>query len=96
MQEYCLGQSLPTLPEYHSRMKLDSCFIKDVNILDGTIMTPSSHFTKIWRMRNNGRVVWPHGVHLVWIGGNMLSKALSRDIKVWIYDVLISRVFPVL
>ncbi|XP_017218783.1 protein JOKA2 isoform X1 [Daucus carota subsp. sativus] len=82
MQEYCLGQSLPTLPEYHSRMKLDSCFIKDVNILDGTIMTPSSHFTKIWRMRNNGRVVWPHGVHLVWIGGNMLSKALSRDIKI--------------
>lgn len=88
MQQYFLGRP-PTLPADHS--KLDSCFIQDVNnILDGTIMTPFTQFTKIWRMRNNGSVVWPHGTHLVWIGGNLLSKTLSCDIKVRIYDILIS------
>lgn len=34
-------------------LKLDSRFIQDVNILDGTIVAPLTPFTKIWRMRNS-------------------------------------------
>ncbi|KAK1363163.1 Next to BRCA1 protein 1 [Heracleum sosnowskyi] len=79
MHQYCLGRP-SALPADHS--KLDSCFIQDVTILDGTIMTPSTRFTKVWRMRNNGSVVWPHGTRLVWIGGNMLGKALSCGIEI--------------
>lgn len=79
MQQYSLGRP-SALPADHS--KLDSCFIHDVSILDGTIMSPSTQFTKVWRMRNNGSVVWPHGTHLVWIGGNMFSKALSCGIEI--------------
>ena len=70
----------PTLPADHA--KLDSCFILDVNILDGTILTPLTHFTKIWRMRNNGAVAWPHGTKLLCIGGDKLSKTHSCDLKV--------------
>ena len=65
-----------------SRHKLDSRFIQDVNILDGTIMAPSTSFTKIWKMRNNGSVVWPQGTQLVWIGGDKLSDIFSVDTEV--------------
>lgn len=70
----------PSLPSDHA--KLDSCFILDVNVLDGTIMTPLTNFTKIWRMRNNGSLAWPHGTNLLWIGGDQLSKTLFYDLKI--------------
>nr|GMC69933.1 protein NBR1 homolog [Ipomoea batatas]GMC75642.1 protein NBR1 homolog [Ipomoea batatas] len=65
-----------------SRPKLDSRFIQDVNILDGTIIAPLTRFTKIWRMRNNGNFVWPQGTQLVWIGGDRLSDAISVELEI--------------
>ncbi|XP_019185108.1 PREDICTED: protein NBR1 homolog isoform X3 [Ipomoea nil] len=65
-----------------SRPKLDSRFIQDVNILDGTIIAPLTQFTKIWRMRNNGNFVWPQGTQLVWIGGDRLSDAISVELEI--------------
>jgi len=79
----------PTLP--HSlrapgsklpRSKLDSRFILDVNVLDGTIMAPFTAFTKIWRMRNNGTAIWPHGSQLQWIGGDRLSNSDYVDVEI--------------
>ncbi|KAK9113629.1 hypothetical protein Syun_020426 [Stephania yunnanensis] len=64
------------------RQKLDSCFIHDVNVLDGTSMAPKTTFTKIWRMRNNGGVVWPKGTQLVWIGGDQLTGSLSVEVEI--------------
>ncbi|XP_010251061.1 PREDICTED: protein NBR1 homolog [Nelumbo nucifera] len=55
------------------RSKIDSRFIQDVNVIDGTMMAPATPFTKIWRMRNNGSIPWPHGTQLVWIGGDQLT-----------------------
>ncbi|KAI3759429.1 hypothetical protein L6452_07238 [Arctium lappa] len=79
----------PTLPHAFRapgaklpRSKLDSRFILDVNILDGTIMAPFTAFTKIWRMRNNGTVIWPRGSQLQWIGGDRLSNSLSVEIEI--------------
>lgn len=66
----------------HAKSKLDSRFILDVNVIDGTMMAPSTAFTKIWRMRNNGTSVWPKGTQLVWIGGDKLSDSLSVDLEV--------------
>ncbi|CAJ2664298.1 unnamed protein product [Trifolium pratense] len=66
----------------HARSKLDSRFILDVNVIDGTMMAPSTAFTKIWRMRNNGTIVWPKGTRLVWIGGDKLSDLLSVELEV--------------
>ncbi|KAI3464136.1 hypothetical protein Pfo_020799 [Paulownia fortunei] len=62
--------------------KLDSRFIQDVNIFDGTVMAPLTPFTKIWRMRNNGTVMWPQKTQLVWIGGDKLSNELSVGVQI--------------
>ncbi|KAL9434137.1 hypothetical protein AB3S75_028882 [Citrus x aurantiifolia] len=64
------------------RSRLDSCFILDVNVLDGTMIAPSTPFTKIWRMRNTGNLAWPRGSQLVWIGGDKFSDGVSVEIEV--------------
>ncbi|CAN4088059.1 unnamed protein product [Withania somnifera] len=64
------------------RPKLDSRFIQDVNILDGTVMAPLTQFTKIWRLKNNGNLVWPRGTQLVWIGGDKLSDRFSVELEI--------------
>ncbi|PIN14876.1 hypothetical protein CDL12_12489 [Handroanthus impetiginosus] len=66
----------------HGAAKLDSRFIQDVNIIDGTLVAPLTPFTKIWRMRNNGTVPWPQNTQLVWIGGDKLSNVLSVDLEI--------------
>ncbi|KAL8256906.1 hypothetical protein R6Q59_028947 [Mikania micrantha] len=65
-----------------SQSELDSRFILDVNVLDGTIMAPLTLFTKIWRMRNNGSIIWPCGSQLQWIGGDRLSNSDSVDVEI--------------
>ena len=62
--------------------KLDSRFISDVNVVDGTMVAPSIPFTKIWRLRNNGGLVWPQGTQLVWIGGDRFSLTDVVELEV--------------
>ncbi|KAI6675402.1 hypothetical protein NL676_003308 [Syzygium grande] len=62
--------------------KLDSRSVSDVTVMDGTVMAPSTPFTKIWRMRNNGNFVWHRGTQLVWIGGDKFSDINSVEIEV--------------
>ncbi|KAL5183210.1 Protein NBR1 [Glycine soja] len=84
-------KNFPTLPPHilkkgailkHARPRLDSRFILDVNVIDGTMMAPSTAFTKIWRIRNNGSIVWPKGTQLVWIGGDKFSDFHLVDLQV--------------
>lgn len=70
-------------------VKLDSRFILDVNVIDGTMMAPSTPFTKIWRMKNNGNVVWPAGTQLVWTDGDDFSSALSVDLEVSLFRLTV-------
>ncbi|KAL3618073.1 hypothetical protein CASFOL_038394 [Castilleja foliolosa] len=79
----------PTFQQVHRNFKvkpvaakLDSRFIQDVNIFDGTVMAPLTPFTKIWRMRNNGTVAWPQKTQLVWIGGDKLSNELVVEVQI--------------
>ncbi|KAJ4850884.1 hypothetical protein Tsubulata_007129 [Turnera subulata] len=65
-----------------SRPKLDSRFILDVNVPDGTLIAPSTPFTKIWRMRNSGSLVWPPGAKLVCIGGDRFSYADASKVEI--------------
>ncbi|GER53188.1 ubiquitin-associated protein [Striga asiatica] len=62
--------------------KPDSLFICDVNILDGTVIAPSTPFTKIWRMKNTGNIVWPKKTQLVWIAGDKMSNELTVEVKI--------------
>ncbi|EPS61729.1 hypothetical protein M569_13066, partial [Genlisea aurea] len=61
--------------------RLDSRFIQDVNIVDGTVVAPSAPLTKIWRVRNNGTLAWPPKTQLVWIGGDMLFSAVPVELE---------------
>ncbi|RWR74282.1 protein NBR1 [Cinnamomum micranthum f. kanehirae] len=65
-----------------SRPKLESRFIQDVTILDGTLIVPNTPFSKIWRMRNNGTLAWPRGTQLVWIGGDRLGDRVSVELEI--------------
>ncbi|XP_074316837.1 protein JOKA2-like isoform X2 [Silene latifolia] len=68
-----------TAPWKYPIPKLDSCFIKDVSIPNGTTMAPLTPFTKIWRMRNNGTLSWFRGVHLIWVGGDRFHQFSPSD-----------------
>jgi hypothetical protein len=35
---------------------LNSRFIEDANMPDGTILAPQTQFIKVWKMSNNGRI----------------------------------------
>ncbi|KAM7471253.1 hypothetical protein LguiA_009436 [Lonicera macranthoides] len=72
----------PIMKGWGQGLKLDSRFIQDVNIVDGTIMGPSTPFRKIWRMKNNGTAVWSRGTRLMWIGGDRLSNTVSVELEV--------------
>ncbi|TVU29446.1 hypothetical protein EJB05_21011 [Eragrostis curvula] len=64
------------------REKLESRFILDVTVLDGTLMAPSTQFTKIWRMHNNGSIMWPLGTQLIWVGGDQFALQTSVPLEV--------------
>nr|XP_010929908.2 LOW QUALITY PROTEIN: protein NBR1 homolog [Elaeis guineensis] len=65
-----------------SRAKLESHFVQDVTVLDGTPMPPSTPFTKIWRMCNNGTTRWPYGTNLVWVGGDQFANRCSVQLEI--------------
>jgi next-to-BRCA1 protein 1 len=54
--------------------KLDSRFVEDVTIMDGTEMAPGTPFTKIWRLRNSGKIPWAPQTKLVHVGGDELGN----------------------
>jgi next-to-BRCA1 protein 1 len=64
------------------REKLESRFILDVTVLDGTLMAPSTQFTKIWRMHNNGSITWPLGTQLIWVGGDHFALHTSVPLEI--------------
>ncbi|KAJ0834438.1 putative PB1 domain, Zinc finger, ZZ-type, UBA-like superfamily, immunoglobulin-like protein [Helianthus annuus] len=74
-----------------SLSKLDSQFVLDVNVLDGTVMAPHTAFTKIWRMRNNGSIVWPYGSQFQWIGGDRLSSLRSVSVQIPVHGLPVDK-----
>ncbi|KAL6882559.1 hypothetical protein ACP4OV_011249 [Aristida adscensionis] len=71
-----LGQLPPV------KLKPDCCFVKDVTVPDGTLMAPSTLFTKIWRMRNSGPTIWPFGTQLTWVGGDQFAHQCSAKLAI--------------
>ena len=62
----------------------NASFVSDVTIPDGTVLSPSQSFTKIWRMHNSGTSTWGGGYELVFVGGNQMgapgSVGLPRSV----------------
>lgn len=78
------------------REKLESRFILDVTVLDGTLMAPSTPFTKIWRMHNNGSIMWPLGTQLIWVGGDQFALQTYVPLEVGTMHTVTSFQFTVL
>ncbi|XP_062116147.1 protein NBR1 homolog isoform X1 [Humulus lupulus] len=76
------GLAMKPLRPHKPDRRLDSRFVLDVNVMDGTLMAPSTPFTKIWRMQNNGGIVWPRGTQLLWVGGERFSTSLSVEMEI--------------
>ncbi|CAB4385673.1 unnamed protein product [Rhizophagus irregularis] len=56
---------------YNASM-LNARFIEDVNVPDGTILSPQTKFLKIWKMSNNGSITWPESTALHFAGGERM------------------------
>jgi len=71
---------LPTIPSGGTTGSADAmAFAADVTIPDNTQLSPSSEFTKTWRVKNTGSTTWNSGYQLVyWDGvpGNEVEKVL--------------------
>jgi len=50
--------SATELPPTATPCTSDSEFITDINIPDGTLISPGETFTKAWRIRNDGTCIW--------------------------------------
>ncbi|XP_047329939.1 protein JOKA2 [Impatiens glandulifera] len=72
-------------------LKLDGRFVMDINVLDGTVLAPSTQFTKIWRMTNNGRASWPRGTELVWIGGDKFSSITRAALQISVEGLAVGK-----
>ncbi|GER38483.1 next to BRCA1 gene 1 protein [Striga asiatica] len=68
--------------QVYSVSMLNSVLVDDVSVTNCNNMAPSTCFTKIWRMRNNGKARWAHKTQLVWLGGDKLSDQSYVDVSV--------------
>ena len=52
-----------------------AAFITDVTVSDGSLFTPDSQFSKVWRLNNNGRCAWTAKYELVYYSGDKMKGA---------------------
>jgi hypothetical protein len=52
---------------------LNSQYVADVTIPDGTVMSPGAAFVKTWRVRNSGTCDWEAGFQLIFVGGAQMG-----------------------
>ncbi len=60
-------------------------FIDDVSYPDrgpgtGPNLIPGTHFTKIWRLQNNGTCTWDSSYHLYFISGNAMNGPAAQTL----------------
>lgn len=48
-------------------------FVKDVTVPDGTVFSPGTSFTKIWRVKNTGSCTWTRDYEVIHVRGDDLS-----------------------
>jgi len=60
-------------------------FIKDVTVPDGTVFTPGTEFTKVWRLQNTGSCTWDSSYALVFVAGTQLGAPASVRLPKVVY-----------
>ncbi len=61
-------------------VKPNGRFIRDVTVLDDTVMIAGDSFTKTWLVENSGDVTWGSGYKIVNIGGEAMTAVTSHPI----------------
>jgi hypothetical protein len=56
---------------------LDSQYVADVTIPDGTVMSPGAGFVKTWKVKNSGTCDWDAGFQLIFVGGDQMGGPAS-------------------
>jgi hypothetical protein len=59
---------------------LDSQYVADMTIPDGTVMNPGQAFVKTWRVRNSGTCDWDEGYELVFASGEQMDGPTSAPL----------------
>ena len=67
----------PLPPVMEAGCTLDSQYVADVTIPDGTIMSPGAGFVKTWRIWNSGTCDWETGYELVYVSGEHMGGPAS-------------------
>ncbi|GBC08004.1 hypothetical protein RclHR1_07850006 [Rhizophagus clarus] len=62
--------------------KLNSHFIEDVNVPDGTTFIPQTQFIKTWKMSNNGCISWPDSTVLRCINGDRMFNEVVPKVPI--------------
>jgi len=77
-----LAPTLPLPPAAAQSTQQTNCnaarFISDLNVPDGTTMTPGQTFTKSWRIKNVGTCTWTTDYLIVFSGGDRITGADSQ------------------
>ncbi|MFO7695834.1 MAG: NBR1-Ig-like domain-containing protein [Anaerolineae bacterium] len=60
---------------------LDSKYVRDISIPDGTVMAPGQAFTKSWEIQNSGEVPWPDGTELRRVEGAVMGPIESVSLN---------------
>ncbi|MBK8984723.1 MAG: C39 family peptidase [Chloroflexi bacterium] len=55
-------------------------FLRDVTILDDTVITSGAVFNKTWLVENSGRVAWGSGYRLVHVAGQPMTAVTSHPL----------------
>ncbi|MCB8982365.1 MAG: C39 family peptidase [Ardenticatenaceae bacterium] len=55
-------------------------FIRDVTILDDTVLTTGEAFTKTWLVENNGNVAWTDGYQVVHVAGEAMTAVTAQPL----------------
>jgi hypothetical protein len=56
---------------------LDSQYVADVTIPDGTVLSLGAAFVKTWRVKNSGTCDWDTGFHLLYVSGDQMGGPAS-------------------
>lgn len=55
-------------------------FIRHVSYPDGSVVKGGDVFVKTWRVRNDGKKIWPEGVFLVPAGGDLMCSEQHKEL----------------
>jgi hypothetical protein len=74
-------------------------FVRDVTVPDGTVFTPGTQFTKVWRVQNTGTCTWDSSYAFVFVSGNRLGASPAVPLPKFVYpgdnvDIGVNMVAP--